>query len=540
MNSFYVDIKKCRPAGADLDDCQTHLQAANKRFEEAISAVSSMGSQLASVGASATSIKYDLLAELSEVAQLYNTLQSILRIYYNQEMKLLGNRIINNVIEAKETEIDVYNAMTKVSPLAIFCMYNIQDFIANTEYGQMIKDYLLDYQQHMNECIQNDFGNAFDIGSIIKDIVLSENGKFAELIWSLLDGSSVSELNVGDYFKDLFEPGEFEIKEFIKETIDEWRISDVKPNNSIGGTVLNWIGKAANGFDVIGTVQDNFLDIIYNEETGHCEWNLQNIGYFFTDTLIDSILSLGYDMTGSVASKVVAGIPGVGPFLAPVADAVTSCCLEWSLNMDLPVMVEGEYVSIVDLLKLGNRQSVDNILVVGDEINNKLQEYMETNHPKLTSAIVNELEPTCNTIERLFDYSAEQLDYRINFCLSADEFVSDFMEDTINSKFQFAKEVTPDLINHFVKEPINNNCDLIDGIIEGNPVEAIDDFVHNSIESNYELGREIHDAYLDSSREFGCNLKENLDTNLANAVEQLDEYCDNKIDVKAMLGIIRW
>ena len=192
MNSFYVDIKKCRPAEGDLAACQNDLNSASRHLNEAGDGLKAMGGALASVGSSAEHLAARASAEAKEVAQLSQALHNILNYYYAQEAGLIGQNALNDIQDLINTVGQTaHDGIQDLLAIISGGSNSIAEYIGSgiystvRRYGEAVGEfsqtelgqYFMSYLQQINNNIDEDFGGIRDLTSGLWEMVLVEDGR---------------------------------------------------------------------------------------------------------------------------------------------------------------------------------------------------------------------------------------------------------------------------------------------------------------------------------------------------------------------------
>lgn len=311
MNSFYVDIKKCRPAEGDLAACQNDLNSASRHLNEAGDGLKAMGGALASVGASAEHLAARASAEAKEVAQLSQGLHNILNHYYAQEAGLIGQNALAGAYVGA-----VYGALANAAGQASSPFGDmVKDYIDNlgdaakTYISNLIGDFIDKYTNddgtiNFNNVLVYSYTNALNLVSDFFDTKLmtmltAGDGNFVDLIVDICKLDDIGDLNLADY--------EF-LKKFAKWdlTIPDVKIDSIEFNKlrklSNLGEFCKVLGPVGEGLNYASIVVSDFVEIFYNDETGKLEGllSVNNWGYFATDVVIDVGVTVASDLIGNV------------------------------------------------------------------------------------------------------------------------------------------------------------------------------------------------------------------------------------------------
>jgi len=514
MKSFYVDITKCKSAGGNFDSAESELRSASKKLDGAADGVKAMGGALVAVGACVDQIAHEAAVEAGEVAQLKNAINSILQLYYMQEAGLIGQAVnsgVQNVIDTigdtiRDRVQDIADIIGRgkeaIREHIINNAYEDLDFFIRTATGFVDKDYWKSYFNQMTDNVMGDFGGIINIATGGWEIIFAEDGKYVEYIVDLVRGNEIDT----NYYDFLKADGSFDFGEFLEGEL----IPDFKPNRSTLGNVLKWGGKIVDGLDYASIIGEDFMDVIYNEETRQCEWTVQNIGYFTSDVIVDGAATFGCnfagDLVGKLAGGAVAAIPG-GAVVAPIVDFAVSTAVsniaEFAINFDLPLDLngDGEFDSVVDMAKIVGREGVDNIIAVGEFVGENVYGYMVDNHPELTQAISDTLNPIINAGEAVFEHATDTFDNVLNAAIDLEGRAKDYVGDLVQGGLESAVSYIQTDVEYFSNQA-ENVVELVDDLRNGEGLSAVGEYVSNSIDNGFEYAGNVVDNLADSANQF--------------------------------------
>lgn len=518
MQSFYVDITKCRTAEKDLAACEGDLKSASRKLDSAADGLKGMSGALSMVGQSVEHLSDEAKIESKEVEQLRQALHNILDLYYNQEAGLIGQAvgngvqsIINSVGQTIQDRVQDIASIIGQGAEAIMehirnNVYEDLDFIMRTATGFTDSDYWAAYFNQMRDNIMGDFGGIINLATNGWDIIFSEDGRYVEYIVDLIQGNEIDT----DYYEFLNADGNFDFGEFLEGEF----VPDFEMNHSTLGNVLKWGGKIIDGLDYASIIGEDFMDVIYNEDTRQCEWSLQNIGYFTSDVIVDEVATFGCnflgDLAGGAVASAVATIPYAGVVLAPIADFAVSTLVsntaEFAINLDLPFDLngDGEFDSAVDMAKIIGREGVDNIIAVGEFVVESAYDYMSTNHPELTQAISDTISPIVDAGQEFLDGAADTFDNILNAGLDFEESAKDYVGNLFESGLETAGNNLQNGVE-YVSSQIGNLADFAGDVMHGEGLDAVGEYVSESIDNGFTYAENLVDNFAESAGDFLSN-----------------------------------
>ncbi|MBE5933178.1 MAG: hypothetical protein E7263_07145 [Lachnospiraceae bacterium] len=331
MQSFYVDITKCRTAEKDLAACEGDLKSASRKLDSAGDGLRGMSGGLSLVGQSVEHLARKAQIESKEVEQLRQVLHNILDLYYTQEAGLIG-QAVGNGVQNIESVLDKIKDI--IGDVGEFFGDKAEDFIdryirtlIDTLGGDFIND---DGTINLGGLAWNVFTtmtsfnmNVFD--KVANGIITAQGGKLMELFVDLYKASNLDDIDINyyDFLKkiDNFDIGQIIGDQFKLSTFD---FSDFSKLSKLG-KCCKIVGIFGEVVDVGIMIGEDFCDVFYNEETGTFEGfdSVNNWGYFATDVVIDGVVKIGSniigDIVGTAAGAGVASLFGTGGAAAGAA-----------------------------------------------------------------------------------------------------------------------------------------------------------------------------------------------------------------------------